>query len=304
MGYQNAASAHHPKRTLNVVATGAFAERAARTSKLRQLELSESLSKCLDLTALVDTFTHAIQTDLPHDGFQYRNDELYLSLAKGKGSRHRLEYQLKLGDQALGELTLMRSRVFASREVALIEDLLCTLVYPLRNAVMYQLALRSAFRDPLTGAHNRAALENTLPREIRLARRHEMPFSLLVVDSDHFKDINDNHGHQVGDTVLRELVEIFSLCIRSTDLVFRYGGDEFVIALSNTDKRGARKVAERIRAQVQKCNVASSNVRLVLSTSIGVTDLEDDDTPETLFRRADEALFLAKRAGRNQVAVV
>jgi diguanylate cyclase (GGDEF)-like protein len=304
MGYRNTASVHHPKRRLNVVTAGVFTDRAAGASKLRQLELSESLSKLLDLTALVNTFAHAIQADIPHDGFQYQNDQLQLSLDNGKGSRHRLEYQFRLGDQALGELTLMRSRVFASREVALIEDSLCSLVYPLRNAVMYQLALQSAFRDPLTGAHNRAALENTLPREIRLARRHEMPFSLLVVDIDHFKEINDSHGHQVGDTVLRELVGTFSLCIRSTDLVFRYGGDEFVIALSNTDKRGAHGVAERIRAHVEKCNVTSGNVRLVLSTSIGVTDLNHDDTPETLFRRADEALFFAKRAGRNQVAVV
>ncbi len=186
----------------------------------------------------------------------------------------------------------------------MMENLMCSLVYPLRNASMYQLAMKSAFQDPLTGINNRASLEKSLPREINLAQRHGTPLTLLVIDVDHFKNINDTHGHQIGDAVLRELTSVFAECVRTTDLVFRYGGDEFVISLSNTDIEGARDVAERIREGIEKCQFSVGNVRLVVSASVGMTELNGRDTLESAFRRADEALLLAKREGRNRVAKV
>ena len=99
-------------------------------------------------------------------------------------------------------------------------------------------------------------------------------------------------------------VEIFEDVLRTTDLVYRYGGDEFVVLLSNTDVKAAEFVAERIRENVEECKVTVGNVHLMLTTSVGVTQLVTSDSPETVFQRADEALLAAKRHGRNQVVLV
>ena len=166
---------------------------------------------------------------------------------------------------------------------------------------MYQGALRSAHRDPLTGVQNRAAMESSLPRELQLALRHNTPMSLMVIDLDNFKEVNDSHGHPVGDEVLRHLVEVFAHCLRSTDLVFRYGGDEFVIALNNTDVEAAAQVAERIRDRTIHMPLELDKVKICMSISIGIAQVEVGDDLGNLFRRADEALLHSKRGGRNQV---
>ena len=303
MNLSNIAAAKQRKKTFDVVSGEKSAVRP-ESGEIRALQLSEKLFRTLDVKALIDLFFSEVQADIPHDSIGYTNRKLGISLSLGKASRHRMEYNIVLAGQELGEIVVTRSRLFVSKEVTLMENLMCSLVYPLRNATMYQLAMMSAFQDPLTGINNRASLEKSLPREISLAQRHGTPLTLLVIDIDHFKEINDTHGHQVGDEVLRDLTGVFADSVRTTDLVFRYGGDEFVVALSNTDMEGANDVAERIRDGVEKCQCEVGNVRVVLSASIGMTELNGRDTLESAFRRADEALLLAKREGRNRVSRV
>lgn len=302
MNLLNIAAAKQSRKKFDVISSDKGA--IQQQDEIRALQLGEKLFKMLDVKALIDLFFVEVQAYIPHDSIGYSNSQLGISLSLGKSSRHRMEYDLVLAGQVLGEIVVTRARLFASKEVALMEDLMCSLVYPLRNASMYQLAMLSAFQDPLTGINNRASLEKSLPREINLAQRHDMPLTLLVIDVDHFKNINDTHGHQVGDAVLREITGVFAETVRTTDLVFRYGGDEFVIALSNTDSEAAREVAERIREGIEKCQFSVGNVRLVISASVGMTELNGRDTLESAFRRADEALLLAKREGRNRVAEV
>ena len=302
MNLLNIAAAKQSRKKFDVISSGKGA--IQQQDEIRGLQLGEKLFKVLDVKALIDLFFVEVQAYIPHDSIGYSNNQLGITLSLGKTSRHRMEYDLVLAGQVLGEIIITRARLFASKEVALMEDLMCSLVYPLRNASMYQLAMLSAFQDPLTGINNRASLEKSLPREINLAQRHDMPLTLLVVDVDYFKNINDTHGHQIGDAVLREITGVFAESVRTTDLVFRYGGDEFVIALSNTDSEAAREVAERIREGIEKCQFSVGNVRLVISASVGMTELNGRDTLESAFRRADEALLLAKREGRNRVAEV
>ncbi len=302
MNLLNIAAAKQSRKKFDVISSDKGA--IQQQDEIRGLQLGEKLFKVLDVKALIDLFFVEVQAYIPHDSIGYSNSQLGITLSLGKTSRHRMEYDLVLAGQVLGEIIVTRARLFASKEVALMEDLMCSLVYPLRNASMYQLAMLSAFQDPLTGINNRASLEKSLPREINLAQRHDMPLTLLVVDVDYFKNINDTHGHQIGDAVLREITGVFAESVRTTDLVFRYGGDEFVIALSNTDSEAAREVAERIREGIEKCQFSVGNVRLVISASVGMTELNGRDTLESAFRRADEALLLAKREGRNRVAEV
>jgi diguanylate cyclase (GGDEF)-like protein len=126
---------------------------------------------------------------------------------------------------------------------------------------------------------------------------------MLVIDIDHFKDINDRYGHIIGDCALKTIAATIAACKRDGDLLFRYGGDEFVILMRETDCDGAELLAERVRGAIQKTPCSCSGTELALTISIGVSVLRDSDSPVALFARADQALYSAKRGGRNQVCV-
>jgi diguanylate cyclase (GGDEF)-like protein len=159
-------------------------------------------------------------------------------------------------------------------------------------------------KDPLTGVNNRASFENTLRRETDLAHRHGTSLSMILMDIDNFQDINDRFGHLIGDCVLREVAQCAAGCVRSSDMVFRYGGEEFAIILSNTEIHGAELLAERIRRTVQRlcCNYGETSI--TVTASMGVATLVENDVDQGLLQRADRALYQAKGNGRNRVAVL
>ncbi|MDQ7016136.1 MAG: GGDEF domain-containing protein [Gammaproteobacteria bacterium] len=264
-------------------------------------ELSHQLFKTLKIETQIDLISRAIQQHVPHCSIRYQNSALELDLILGKNAAHHQEFNLQIEKTPLGTISISRKKTFYDAEIEQIETLLYQLRFPLRNAVTYRHAQQSAFRDALTGANNRTSLEQLLPREIKLSQRHNTPISLLVVDLDHFKNINDRFGHSAGDTLLREITHIFHRYLRDTDLIFRYGGDEFVIALSNTDQEGAQIVAERIQQGVANSQFILKNMTVNISVSIGLTQIYADDDLNSAFCRADEGLYQAKRQGRNAV---
>ncbi len=156
---------------------------------------------------------------------------------------------------------------------------------------------QSALTDDLTGLPNRRALLETLAREIVRARRLEGKLSVAFADLDRFKLVNDRHGHQVGDTVLREAGAALSAGLRAYDAVARYGGDEFVLVLPQAGVWEAHAVAERIRASIAERSFAGS---VSLTLSIGVSGLSKGMDADALLKAADAALYRAKRAGRNR----
>ena len=156
---------------------------------------------------------------------------------------------------------------------------------------------RIAYRDPLTNLLNRREINRVLDIEIDRAQRHKYPLSVLMLDFDHFKSINDNHGHQMGDRVLQVSADALLECSRKTDFVGRVGGEEFVILLPITDYVTALRLAERYRATIE--NIALDDIRF--TCSIGVAELQVGEQMESLLARADEALYEAKRCGRNTV---
>ena len=145
-------------------------------------------------------------------------------------------------------------------------------------------------------------IESAMRREVDLARRHRQPLSLLMIDVDHFKRINDSHGHPAGDQVLSELAAEIGRAARSTDLLYRYGGEEFALLLHNTPAEGALITAERIRRAAAKLEVTYRGSVLNFTVSLGIATLHDDSAAE-LLRRADEALYRAKHEGRNRVCM-
>lgn len=161
-----------------------------------------------------------------------------------------------------------------------------------------------ATNDALTGAKNRKFFDQRLLAEYRLSRRQQTPLSLLMLDIDFFKNVNDTYGHLMGDKVLLSFAnKAIGLLRRPNDYVCRYGGEEFAVLLSNTDHKGALKVAELIRQKTENSPVLCDGVQINVTVSIGVATLTVDDSTATdeLFSEADKALYQAKELGRNQV---
>lgn len=170
----------------------------------------------------------------------------------------------------------------------------------------FEASLEMAVTDQLTGLYNRRYLASHLSAMFDRAFWTGRPLSIMILDLDHFKKINDTHGHDAGDKVLQEFAEKIRNSVRGIDLACRYGGEEFLVAMPDTDKKFASVVAERLRQEVaaQKIMLNGGRDELGVTVSIGIASSEDgprDDTAQRLIKRADEALYEAKSNGRNQV---
>ena len=173
----------------------------------------------------------------------------------------------------------------------------------LRNSVHESLEM--AVTDPLTGLYNRRYLGTHLSRLFRDAHSRSQPLSLLVLDVDHFKRVNDTMGHDIGDVVLKEIAERLHLSVRGMDLACRYGGEEFVFVMPDTDRQAALAIAERLRKEIGETPVtvaAEQAISVTVSIGVATTSVADpEDTPQNMLKRADEALYRAKETGRNRV---
>jgi two-component system cell cycle response regulator len=155
-----------------------------------------------------------------------------------------------------------------------------------------------ATTDSLTGLCNRRGAEDCIQREVARSRRMGMPLSFVLFDIDHFKNINDNFGHAVGDTVIQQVAQVLKQNVRITDVAARWGGEEFLLVLSATGGEGAKVLAERVRIGVADCRLPHVPP---VSVCAGVSELEAGGNFTDALRRADECLYLAKRSGRNRV---
>lgn len=160
-----------------------------------------------------------------------------------------------------------------------------------------------ALVDPLTGVLSRNAYNLTLEQTMRDFNRYKDPTILMVVDIDHFKNLNDTYGHKAGDGVLRSVAASLNQSIRASDFVFRYGGEEFVILLKKCSLEQSKTVAEKVRRQVEENFSLNKDQKLSVTVSIGLTQFKETDTEDSVFLRADQALYTAKSNGRNRVEI-
>jgi diguanylate cyclase (GGDEF)-like protein len=177
------------------------------------------------------------------------------------------------------------------------------LALALCNARSRQQLGNIVMRDGLTGAFNRRYMQEALQREILRSLRAETPLAILMVDLDHFKQVNDTMGHAVGDLVLKELAKTLIASVRASDIVCRYGGEEFLVAFPDTSATAAKNKADSLRRQIHEISGVVKHHRMI-SASIGVAALPEHGTDmKTLLRAADEALYEAKRGGRDRVVI-
>lgn len=227
------------------------------------------------------------------------------ALARQEGIRAFLCLPLISHARRIGVLYFYRQERddFSGDEIDLLSTFAHIAAAALENAELHRRALDQAATDALTGLYNRRVLDERLAEEIQRTRRFGQVFSLLLLDLDYFKRLNDRHGHVFGDSVLQTLARILRLQARDIDLVARYGGEEFVFLLPATDGSGARLVAERVRQAVAEADFSlPGGERVPVTVSIGIATFpENADSAEALVARADHALYTAKNTGRNRV---
>jgi two-component system, cell cycle response regulator len=221
------------------------------------------------------------------------------------GSSHGapLVHPIRFGDLVLGSIALgPNPRGASGEDRKFVELLAAELGGPLRMAALISEARRLAATDSLTGLMNRRAFMEAMDRERSRAARHTLPLSLLMLDVDHFKRVNDTHGHDGGDAVLRGIADVLRKIARKSDFVSRWGGEEFIVALPQTADGGGRVAAERVRRAIAETSfILPSGDTLHATASVGFASATAQINLDELVARADRALYSAKARGRNRV---
>lgn len=198
-----------------------------------------------------------------------------------------------------------RPRSFDDEEVTLLRSIANQAAMAIGNAQMYHRTKELSIHDELTSIYNRRFLRNRLEMEWSRSKRFDHPLSVLLMDIDHFKQLNDTHGHLYGDQVLKQVAKVLLRSVRRVDTVARYGGEEFVVVLPKTKKAKAVEVAKKLRRAIEQTrfpNLSPEAEGPRVTISVGVSTFPDDaQTTEELIEKADQGLYRAKAAGRNQV---
>lgn len=262
------------------------------------LELTQALLAHLEPSGLLDAFFKRVVLKLsPIAGMEFLSENGQLRLGVGEPAAHRADYRLEAFGSGLGTLTILARHPFDAGLLESCESLLALLVLPLRNALRYHEALGHARRDPLTGLGNRSALDDALRQELSRVRRQAGQLSLVVMDLDLFKQVNDTHGHDVGDALLCLVADALRATLRGSDVACRFGGDEFVVCLPQTGMAGAEAFCNRLRADLATCGLlVADGQRLQVAMSMGMAEYRGGDDALSLFRRADQALYANKAA--------
>jgi len=223
-------------------------------------------------------------------------------LEAGGHPQHVLVVPVQRSGQLMGamELYLNAWRELTEDQADLLNGVASQAAIAIRHAQLFEAQEENALTDELTKLPNRRALAQRFLQEMQRARRHHNAIAFLMIDLDHFKQVNDTYGHLNGDAVLAELATILTSGARESDVCARYGGEEFAVILHETTEAGARTLAERIRTKVAAATFPGG---LKLTISIGVAATDDPALFTSLMEHADKALYAAKQGGRNQVRV-
>jgi diguanylate cyclase (GGDEF)-like protein len=208
---------------------------------------------------------------------------------------------LRTKDRILGSIEVINknSGSFDSDDMLILTALANQVAVAIENARLYE----ESIVDGLTGLYQRKYFELRLEEELKRSKRYKHPLNLVMIDIDYFKRVNDEHGHLMGDAVLKEVASVFKKSVRLEDVVARYGGEEFALIMPQTSAENMRKTGERLRAEIEEMEI--SGIRITISVGIGHFDgKEMDFNHRDLINRADRALYLAKKRGRNRVEMI
>lgn len=265
------------------------------------LAIMTALQTTLEPDQLVERFAEQAREVVPFDGYRYEHARGTVTCQRGVAAGRHLAYELAATETPLGELVFYRRRAFSHAERETLDALVWYLLHPLRNALAFRELQHAARHDTLTGLGNRRALADTIERELARAERTGSPLSVVSVDIDHFKRVNDTYGHSAGDVVLREVARCLAETVRTADAAYRLGGEEFLILLHDTDAAGAERLAERLREAVAARRYSAADTIISVTISLGSAQWRPGENTTALFERVDQALYRAKHHGRNRV---
>ncbi len=230
------------------------------------------------------------------------DDDSSPGLVTGGRAKFALMVPVQRSGQLMGafELYLPESREIKESQTELLLGVAAQAAMAISHAQLYQAQEENALTDELTRLPNRRYMAQRFLQEMQRARRHHKGLAFVMLDLDHFKQVNDTYGHLQGDQVLAELAKILLSSKRESDVAARYGGEEFALILHETGESGAMTLAERIRSSVEQATFPGG---LKITVSIGVAATEDESRFTSLMEKADEALYEAKEAGRNRVVL-
>ena len=252
------------------------------------------LHETLDIDKLFDIFTNELRNIVTCGSVEFIDKATKTSITNGVMGRQRCVYALRYGEQSLGSISMTRNAIFLQHEIENIEVMLAGLTLPLRNALKYKKVINSSQRDALTGLRNENYYNDVIEFEIKRAQRYKKPFSLLIFDVDNLKSINNKYGQTSGDALLIEIARRIELKARSSDIVYRYAGDKFLVFLPNTEAVEVSEAADRIKDFISSEKCICENDIISFTISVGVVTVAFEDTVDMLMKRVNKSLSHAK----------
>ncbi len=259
------------------------------------------LQTTLNINQIIETFYMSLKDEMPVCGIEYEYPLLYTHIHHGRKTNCSCSYLLDVDNDTWGNITIYGDADLSEEDKTILDDFVSTTVFPLKNAIQYENALTVSSSESYIGLPNWGLMEGQITREAKLAFREKKSLSLVLVDVDRFMTLKNKHGKLFGDFIIRHVYETIQKTLRDTDILNRFGHDQFSLILSNTKAQDANMIADRIRLAVSNHELESSeeNKKIRATVSIGITELDSNDSVETLYARAFNALKLAKNSGRN-----
>lgn len=279
------------------LAVGFFSlpEQESQLNPLQIAKLMQKLVSNLDLQSLLKTYFRELNSWLPIEALSLKQGEQIMQMGQFSAQRHSHK-SFRLSSSHNTQLDYQTASLLSVRQNQLLQEM-HNLAKPfISNALEHHQVKQLALQDHLTGLANRASFDKCLGQLISSAKRTSQVFGLLVIDLDNFKQVNDKLGHGEGDRVLSQIGNILEHAIRESDHGFRFGGDEFACLLPNADSQTNQQIAHRIQSATAQDPLLN---KYGVSCSIGSASFSKDDDGQSLFTRADQALYRAKAAGRN-----
>lgn len=295
-------------QTLNIFESQNLAFNSFRTfdntdyeSSQRNFALLEQLQTTLELDKLLNIFAMEASKIVDFSGLYFQKSELKVAVRGSKPGKTERQFELKIHDKFLGILTYAVNSPISLNNYKKLNELHEHLIYPINNAIQYQKAMNLAMQDSLTNLGNRRYFDEQVKRAMNHANRHQKQVGLIVADLNKFKQINDTFGHHVGDEILINFGAVLKSCIRDSDSVFRFGGDEFAVLVEDASNESLSHIESRIHHSVCKDFLLA---KYQVSCSLGSTFMTRADTETTLFERADQALYKNKMNMPNKLSLV
>ncbi len=262
------------------------------------------LQTTLSVSHVIETFFMSLKIDMDACGAEYEYPLLYTHIQQGEKTNNYYNYLIEVDNDTWGNIILYFEIDLNKDKKLRLDEYVSAIIFPLRNAIQHESAITLAANESNLGLPNWSLLESQITREAKLAIRQKQPLSLLLIDIDRFTTLKEKNGSLFSDIIIRHVYETLQKTLRDTDILYRFGYDQFSLIFRDIQASDAEIIAKRIKDSVSNHELfGHDNKKIRLTISIGITNLKQDDSVDSLYKRAHSALKFAKNSGRNQIKV-